>query len=70
MSTKVPRKPRKASQPAHTEPQPRLRPVPRSDERPQLIPDPELRTLLDDMQRRYRVQRERLNLGDDEPEAA
>jgi hypothetical protein len=29
-----------------------------------------MRALLDDMQRRYRVQRERLNLGDDEPEAA
>lgn len=64
------RKPRKAGTPVYAEPRPRLRMVECTDERPQAKPDPELRAVLDDMQRRYRVQRERLNLGDDEPEAA
>jgi hypothetical protein len=63
-------KSRKASTPLSTEPQPRLRAVPQPAARPRPEPDPELRAMLDDMQRRYRVQRERLNLGDDEPEAA
>jgi hypothetical protein len=63
-------KSRKASIPVSTEPQPSLRALPQPATRPRPAPDPELRALLDDMQRRYRVQRERLNLGDDEPEAA
>lgn len=61
---------RKAGTPVYMKPQPRLRAVPETAECPRPEPDPELRALLDDMQRRYRVQRERLNLGDDEPEAA
>lgn len=60
---------RKPGQPVCAPPQPRLRPVPCPDERPRPEADPELRATLVDMQRRYRVQRERLSLGD-EPEAA
>ncbi len=63
-------KSRKAGTPVYTKPQPRLRAVPQPAERPRAEPDPELRAILDDMQRRYRVQRGRQNLGDDEPEAA
>jgi hypothetical protein len=63
-------KSRKANTPVSTETQPRLRVVPQPAVRPRPEPDPEMRAMLDDMQRRYRVQRERLNLGDDEPEAA
>jgi hypothetical protein len=44
-----------------------LRPVPYPVELPRPVPDPELHAVLADMQRRYRVQRERLSLGDDEP---
>lgn len=64
-------KSRKAGTPVYAKLQPRLRAVPQPEaQRPRPAPDPELRATLDDMQRRYRVQRERLNLGDDEPEAA
>ena len=63
-------RPRKAGQPVYAEPQPRLRPVPRSDERLRPEADSELRATLADMQRRYRVQRERLNLEDDDQTAA
>ena len=63
------RKPRKAGQPVDDQ-RPRLRPVPRPVEPERPAPEPELRAWLDDLQRRYRVQRERLNAGDDEPEAA
>ena len=70
MSVKQPRKPRKAGQPVYVEPQRRLRSVPRVEERPRPKVDADLRDMLDGLQRRARVQRERLNLGDDEPEAA
>jgi len=48
-----------------------LRAVPQSPEdRPRPAPDPELKATLDDMNRRYRVQRERSQAGDDTPDAA
>jgi hypothetical protein len=34
------------------------------------VPDPELKATLDEMNRRYRVQRERAAAGDDTPDAA
>ena len=68
MSDGKPIKTRKAGVPIN--PRPRLRPVPRTDELPRPQLDGETRALMDDMRRRYRVQRERLSLGDDEPEAA
>ena len=49
---------------------PHLRPVPRPDERASPKPDAETRALLADMKRRYAVQRERLDVEPDEPEAA
>ncbi len=64
------RKPHQAGTPVYAEPQPRLRLVARTDQRPQAKPDPELRALLDEMQRRDRVQRERQTDAPDEPEAA
>jgi hypothetical protein len=62
--------PRKAGTLVYREPSPTLRSVPNPDERPRSKPDPETHAMLDDMQRRYRVQHERLRLGDDAPEAA
>jgi len=38
--------------------------------RPRPEPDPELKAALDDMQRRYKVQRTRITLDDQGPEAA
>jgi hypothetical protein len=66
MSTNKRRKPGK---PVYGE-RPTLRPVPNPDERQQPQPDAETCALLDDLKRRYRVQRERLSIEPDEPEAA
>ncbi len=49
---------------------PRLRLVSEQPSRP-VGPDPEIKAMLEDMNRRYRVNRERLvATGDDEPSAA
>jgi hypothetical protein len=61
-------KQRKAGQPVYRKPQLRLVPSPEERQRPE--PDPELKEVLDDMRRRYRVQRGRLNAGGDKPEVA
>ena len=48
-----------------------LRLVKSSEARPAPpAPDPELKAVLDDMKRRYRVQRERLDQGPDDKDAA
>lgn len=47
-----------------------LRVVPQTDQRAKPTPDPELKATLDDINRRYRVQRERIEAGDDTPDAA
>ena len=47
-----------------------LRVVPRPDKGHQPTLDPELKATLDEMNRRYRVQRERAAAGDDTPDAA
>jgi hypothetical protein len=47
-----------------------LRVVPQTDQRRQPAPDLELKATLDDMNRRYRVQKERTEPGDDTPDAA
>jgi hypothetical protein len=47
-----------------------LRVVSSHEERPQLSPDPELKAMLDDMKRRYSVQRKRIEDMDDTPDAA
>jgi hypothetical protein len=39
-------------------------------DRPRPAPDPELKATLDDMNRRYRVQRERIESEDNTPDAA
>jgi hypothetical protein len=50
---------------------PALRLVPSpDDERKPPTPDPELKGVLDDMRRRYRVQRERIERGPDDKDAA
>jgi hypothetical protein len=54
-------KQRKAGQPVYRKP--KLRLVPSPEERPAPAPDPELKEVLDDMRRRYRVQRERIERG-------
>ena len=59
---------RKAGQPVYRKP--KLRLVPSPEERPLPEPDPELKEVLDDMRRRYKVQHERLRLGDDDKDAA
>ncbi|HEX6624845.1 MAG TPA: hypothetical protein VF064_14130 [Pyrinomonadaceae bacterium] len=51
--------PRKADQPAYRKSQPRLRLVKSPEAPPQPAPDTGLRAVLDDMNHRYRVQRER-----------
>jgi hypothetical protein len=53
-------RPRKAGQPVHPAQKPGLRLVKNKDERPRPEPDPELKEVLDDCRRRYRVQRERI----------
>ena len=70
MSDSKPSKTRKAGVPLNPELRLRLRPVPRTEELPRPVPDPELRAALADMQRRSRVQHERLEVDPDEPEAA
>lgn len=52
-------RPRRAGTPAFPERRPELRLVKSPDERPRPEPDPELKAILDDMRRRYRVSRER-----------
>jgi hypothetical protein len=64
------RKPRKPGLPVYDEPRPKLRLLPTVPERVRPEPDPELKAILDDMQRRYKVQRTRITLDDHEPEAA
>jgi hypothetical protein len=61
-------KQRKAGQPVYRKPTLRL--VPSPDERKPPAPDPELKEVLDDMRRRYRVQRERIEQGPDGKDAA
>jgi hypothetical protein len=51
-------KPRSASVPAFPKRRPELRLVKNPDEPPRPEPGPELKAILDDMKRRYRVQRE------------
>jgi hypothetical protein len=61
-------KPRRAGEPAFPSKKPGLRLVKSPDERPVFEPDPALKAMLDDMRRRYRVQRgraERDPEGDD-----
>lgn len=60
-------KQRKAGQPVYRKPQLRLVPSPREQKRPE--PDLELKEVLDD-RRRYRVQRERIELEPDGKDAA
>ncbi len=61
-------RPRKAGQPVYRKPELRL--VPSPEERPAPEPDPELKEVLDDMRRRYRVQRERIEREPDDKDAA
>lgn len=61
-------KPRKAGQPVYRKPELRL--VPSPEERPRPEPDSELKEILDDIRRRYRMQRERIELGPDGKDAA
>ena len=70
MSTNRPRRTRKAGAPVYAEPRAPLRLVPAEPARPRPEPDPELKAVLDDMRRRYSVQRARLDDGGEEPEAA
>ena len=62
-------KPRKAGQPVYRKPDLRLVPSPDEERKPQ-APDPELKEVLDDMRRRYRVQRERIGREPDGKDAA
>ena len=64
------RKSRKPGVPVYDEPRPKLRLLPTVPERVRPEPDPELKATLDDMNRRYRVQRTRVETGDDAPDAA
>ncbi len=64
------RKPRKPGLPVYDELPPKLRLLPTVPERVRPEPDPELKAILDDMNRRYRVQRTRVETGDDTPDAA
>jgi hypothetical protein len=61
-------KQRKAGQPVYRKPKLRLVPSPEERQRPE--PDPELKEVLDDMRRRYRVQQERIERGPDDRDAA
>ncbi|MBC7930259.1 MAG: hypothetical protein H7Z38_06775 [Rubrivivax sp.] len=56
--------------PVYEEPRPRLRLLPAESGRTRPEPDPELRAVLDDLRRRYQVQRAQLERDGDEPEAA
>jgi hypothetical protein len=59
---------RKPGEPVHQKPALRL--VKSPEARPQPAPDPELKAMLDDMRRRYRVQRVRPDHGPDDRDAA
>jgi hypothetical protein len=61
---------RKAGALAFPKQEPKLRLVKGPDERPRPEPDSELRAILDDMKRRYRVQRERDGREPDGKDAA
>jgi hypothetical protein len=65
-------RPRKAGQPVYQKPKlkPKLRLVPSPEERQRPEPDTGLKEILNDMRRRYKVQHERLRLGDDDKDAA
>jgi hypothetical protein len=63
-------KPRRAGAPAFPSKKPGLRLVKSSDERPVSEPDPDLKAMLDDMKRRYRVQRERAERDPEGDDAA
>lgn len=61
-------KPRKAGEPVYR--RPKLRLVSSPDERPAPAPDPELKGVLEDLRRRSPVQRERVEHGSDDKDAA
>jgi hypothetical protein len=63
-------KPRKVSAPAFPKRRPELRLVKNPDEPPRPEPSPELKAILDDMKRRYRVERERAGREPDGKDAA
>jgi hypothetical protein len=60
---------RKAGQPVYPKPKLRLVPCPDEERKPP-EPDPELKEVLDDMRRRYRVQRERIERDPEGEDAA
>lgn len=64
------RKARRAGEPAFPSKKPGLRLVKSPDERPTFEPDPDLKAMLDDMKRRYRVQRERAERDPEGDDAA
>ena len=64
------RKPRKSGTPVVPAPQPKLTLLRTRPPRPRPEPDADLQAMLDDMRRRDRVQRTRLEVEPDEPEAA
>lgn len=61
---------RKAGQPVYRKPGPSLRLIPSPDECPRPESDPDLKAMLDDMGRRYWVQRERIECEPDGKDAA
>jgi hypothetical protein len=63
-------KQRKPGEPVYRKPESGLRLVKSPDTRPRPAPDPELQAVLDDMKRRYRVQRERAARDDGGKDAA
>jgi hypothetical protein len=63
-------KPRRAGEPAAPSKKPGLRLVKSPDERPVSGPGPDLKAMLDDMKRRYRVQRERAERDPEGDDAA
>ena len=63
-------KQRKPGEPVYRKTESGLRLVKSPDARSAPAPDTELRAALDDMKRRYRVQRERLDRGPDDKDAA
>ena len=63
-------KPRKAGRPVYPKPKSGLRLVESPDPRPAPAPDLKLKAALDDMRRRYRVQRERAEREPGDTDAA
>ena len=63
-------KPRRAGAPAFPKQGPKLRLVKNPDERPRPEPDSELKAILNDMNRRYLVRRERAEREPDGKDAA